>query len=126
MADPSVALHDALYEALTAVLPCPVYDAVPQGAAFPYVTLDHEEVTNSDFLNRRMDLRFFYLTVWSRHQGQREVKEIMAQIDALNEQPLTLSTGHCVSVRVERKRTQRDADGRTYMGQVTLRIITTR
>lgn len=126
MSDPSWALQQALCSALADALPCPVYDAVPQGAAYPYVTLEREVVANEDLLNRRLDRRFFYLSVWSQHQGQKEVKEIMAAIDAaLHEKPLPLETGRAVSVRVERKDTTRDADGTTYMGRVTLRILTT-
>lgn len=126
MAEPSWALQQALFAAIgTAVSPHSVYDAVPQDAAYPYVTLDSEAVDNADFLSSRMDRRFVYLNVWSAYKGQKEVKEIMAQIDAaLHEQPLSLSTGSVVSVRVERKDTIRDVDGETFTGRITLRILT--
>lgn len=125
MTDPSWSLQQALYQALSAALPCPVYDAVPQGAAFPYVTLDREVRRSADYLSSRMDERFVYLNVWSDYPGQKEVKEIIAAIDAaLHRQPLTLATGRVVTCIVRDTDTSRDADGVTYMGRVTLQILT--
>lgn len=125
MPDPSEALQIALYERLNADLTVPVYDAVPMNAGFPYVTLDYEVVDNNDPLASRRDRRFFYLSVWSNYSGQMEVKKIMAEIDAsLHEKLLPLETGRVASVRVARKQSNREPDGRTYQGSVTLRIIT--
>lgn len=133
MADPSFAVQKALYTALNGNITIngspgrnvPVYDAVPQNAAYPYVTFDSEITNDADFLNSRMDERFFYLTVWSTYRGQKEVKEIMAEIDRLlHRQRLTLDTGTMVHCTVRRKRSTRDADAVTFMGQITLRIIT--
>lgn len=125
MSDPSVALQAAIYQRLASQLSCPVYDAVPEGAALPYVTLDYEVSDNRDYLRQRKDQRWAYLAVWSDYQGQKEVKEIMAAIDAaLHGYRPTLTTGRVADIRVDRKRTNREPDGRTYQGQVTLRIIT--
>lgn len=91
----------------------------------PYVSIDSEVSVNSDILNKRRDTRLFYLSVWSDFKGQEEVKGIMAQIDAaLHQRPLPLATGRVISIRVERKQAQRDTDGETYQGSVTLRILT--
>lgn len=133
MADPSFAVQKAIYTALNGNITIngspgqnvPVYDHVPQSAVYPYVTLDSEFVNDVDFLASRMDERFFYLSVWSTYRGQKEVKEIMAEIDRLlHGQKLTLDTGTMVHCRVRRKRSSRDADAVTFMGQVTLRILT--
>lgn len=126
MSEPTLALQAALLAQLQSTLSCSVYDAVPQASTYPYVTIDFMSVDNEDYLaGFRVERRFVYLSVWSRSYGQSEVMSIMAQIDALNEQPLTLSTGQMASLRVERKRTVREPDNLTFMGQVTLRIITT-
>lgn len=126
MSDPALPLQAALLAALNDVLSCPVYDAVPQGADYPYVTMDYSVSTNDDLLGGyRKDVRYYYLSVWSRAYGSEEVYSIMASIDALNETPLTLSSGDMVSLRVERKRTSREPDNLTFMGQLTLRVITT-
>ena len=126
MSDPALPLQSALLAALNTALTCSVYDAVPQGAAYPYVTIDYSVSVNSDLLGGyRKDTRFYYLSIWSRAYGSEEVYSIMASIDALSETPLTLTSGDMVSLRVERKRTSREPDNLTFMGQVTLRIIST-
>lgn len=125
MPDPSIDLHIALLARLKAVLACDVWDAVPQGSPYPYVTIDSSIAAPVGFLTLPADTRFVYLGVWSRVMGQAEVIRIMADIrDGLHEQPLLMGTGEVVSVRVERTRTVRESDNLTYMGQVTLRIIT--
>lgn len=125
MADPSFALQVALFDRLELEVSCPIYDSVPMNADFPYVSLDYEISTNKDPLASRRDIRFFYLSVWSDFRGQEEVKRLMAEIDAAtHERPLPLTTGRVVSIRVERKQTNREPDGVTFMGSVTLRIIT--
>lgn len=125
MADPSFALQVALFDRLEAEVSCPIYDSVPMDTPFPYCTLDYEISTNNDPLASRRDIRFFYLSIWSDFRGQEEVKRLMAEIDAaVHERPLPLTTGRVVSIRVERKQTNREPDGVTFMGSVTLRIIT--
>lgn len=125
MSDPALAVQTAIYAALDAALSVPVYDSAPQDAAFPYVTFDFQDVANRDMLNQRMDNRTFYFAVWSDYRGQKEVLEVMAAIDAaLHEKRLTLSTGRLVQMRVLSKRTNREPDGLTYMGQLRLQVLT--
>lgn len=126
MSDPGLALQKALFDKLSASLTVPVFDAVPMGTPYPYVTLDYEVSDNATPISgRKRENRLFYLSVWSDYRGQAEVKRINAAIaEALDEQPLALSTGTAVSVRVLRTSTNREPDGVTYMGSVTLRIIT--
>lgn len=124
MSDPTVALHKALISALDTACTCDVWDGVPQGSDYPYVVLEYHLSDNIDFLgNERMDERYVYLAIWSR-VSQAQVMGFIAEIETINEQPLTLESGTCVSVRVDRKRTFRDPDGLTYRGQVVLRIYT--
>lgn len=125
MADPGLALHKALYAALNTACSCQVYDGVPQGAAFPYAVMEYSTSENDDFLSSRMDYRVYFVTVHSELNGQREVLSIMAEMDTLNNQPLTLDTGAVASLRVDSKRTYRDADALTFKGLVVLRVITT-
>lgn len=125
MSDPSFALQTAIYTALSAALSCDVYDHVPQGAAYPYVTIDYEDVNDADFLTGRKDNRILYFSVWSQYAGQKEVKQIMATIDAtLHNQRLALSTGRIAKMRVLSKRTNREPDGLTFMGQVRVNVLT--
>jgi len=124
MADPIKATHKAVLAALQSACSCSVYDAVPQEAAYPYVVMDTEISSNEDFLNQRMDRRFIYLSIWSRSHGSAEIRDIIGEIQTVNENPLTLDNGQLVSLRVERVQTNREPDNLTFMGQVTLRILT--
>jgi hypothetical protein len=126
MPSTSIALQAALYERLSAEVSVPIYDAVPMDTPLPYVTIDSEKTSNSSVISgSQRATRFLYFSVWSDYRGQAEVKRINAEIaDALNERPLLLASGHAVSVRVTDTSTSRDADGITYMGAITARIIT--
>jgi hypothetical protein len=126
MSDPGLALQKALFDKLSASLTVPVFDAVPAKTPYPYVTLDYEVADNTTPVSgKKRENRLFYLSVWSSYKGQAEVKRINGEIaDAVDEVPLPLSTGTAVSVRVIRTETTREPDGVTYMGSVTLRIIT--
>lgn len=126
MSDPIFALQGALYTKLTAALTgiAGVYDFVPSGTEYPYVTFDYQDATNADFINSRKDTVFVYLAIWSDYRGQKEVLNIMDAIDkALHNQKLPLSTGRAANVSVLSKRTNREPDGLTYMGQVRIKVI---
>ena len=125
MAEPTKALHKALLAELNTLCTCSVYDGVPQDAAYPYVVLDSAVSDNEDLTNYRVDRRFYYLSVWSRSPGQAEVMGIMEDIDAIHNTQFSLDTGQMCSIRVDRKQTSREPDNLTFMGQVTLRILTT-
>lgn len=127
MADPSVALQVALVARLEAEVSCPIYDGAPLDTPMPYLSIDREISTNiSPIAGRKRQMRLIYLTVWSDAHGQAEVKRIIAEVTAaLDERRLPLEEGRAVSVRVERADAQRDADGVTYMGAITVRVITT-
>ncbi|MCP1419898.1 hypothetical protein J3D47_004141 [Pseudomonas laurylsulfativorans] len=127
MADPSVALQEALFTRLEAEVSCPVYDGAPMDSPMPYVSFDREISTNSSpIAGRKREHRLIYLSVWSDAHGQAEVKRIIGEIvAALDERKLPLAVGRAVSVRVEQADAQRDADGVTYQGSITVRVITT-
>ena len=127
MADPSVALQAAMFARLEAEVSCPVFDGAPMDSPMPYISFDREISTNtSPSAGRKREQRLIYLSVWSNALGQAEVKRINGErIAALNERPLPLEVGRTVSVRVEQTDAQRDADGVTYQGSITVRVITT-
>jgi hypothetical protein len=127
MADPSVALQEAIFARLTSEISCPIHDGAPMNAPMPYVSIDREVSTNARPISgRRRETRLIYMTVWSDAIGQAEVKRINGEIiAALDERRLPLATGRAVSVRVEQADAQRDADGITYQGSITVRVITT-
>lgn len=127
MADPSLALQEAIFARLQAEVSCPIYDGAPLNADMPYVSIDREvSVNSSPISGRKRETRLLYLSVWSDAQGQAEVKRINGEvIAALDERRLPLEVGRVVSIRVEQSDAQRDADGVTYQGSITVRVITT-
>lgn len=126
MADPSLAVQAALYQRLSAEVSCPTFDSVPMDSELPYAVIDYEAMTNiSPLSGRDRASRFLYISVYSNYRGQREVKQIMSEVyAALNRRPLTLSNGRAFGVTVERMSTNREPDGITYQGSVTVRIFT--
>ncbi len=127
MADPSLALQEAIFTRLQTEVSCPIYDGAPLNADMPYVSIDREVSVNSTPISgRKRETRLLYLSVWSDAVGQAEVKRINGEvIAALDERRLPLEVGRAVSVRVEQADAQRDADGITYQGSITVRVITT-
>ncbi|MGV2834801.1 hypothetical protein PS631_00249 [Pseudomonas fluorescens] len=127
MTDPSLALQEAIFARLNAEVSCPIYDGAPLNADMPYVSIDREISANSSPISgRKRETRMVYLSVWSDAVGQAEVKRINGEvIAALDERRLPLTVGRAVSVRVEQSDAQRDADGVTYQGSITVRVITT-
>ena len=127
MADPSLALQEAIFARLQAEVSCPIYDGAPLDADMPYVSIDREvSVNSSPISGRKRETRLLYLSVWSDTVGQAEVKRINGEvIAALDERRLPLEVGRAVSVRIEQADAQRDADGITYQGSITVRVITT-
>lgn len=112
----------ALYAALSAALDVPVYDA-PEGADYPYVTIDAIEVQPVDYLVERMDRYLVYLTIWSNYAGKKEVAGIASTIyDTLHRQRLTLTAGSLVDMQVSSRRINRDVDELTYSGSLTVEL----
>ena len=124
MTDPIKALHKGLLASLQSACSCDVWDAVPQETTYPYVVIETEITSNEDFLVERFDRRFIYLSIWSRAHGSAEIRDIVAEIQTLNETNITLDSGELSSLRVERVNVIREPDNLTFMGQVTLRILT--
>lgn len=118
------ALQEAIFGALDGTISCPVYDFVPQNSSFPYVTIAFHDLTVDDFLNARKDEDIIYFSVWSDYRGQKEILDIMDEMEGLlHEKRLPLSTGRTALMRILTKRTNREPDGVTYMGQLRLRVL---
>ncbi len=125
MSDPAFALQTAVYSELDSNMSTPIYDSVPQDASYPYVTIDYQDSSDADYLgDQRKESKIMYFAVWSNYRGQKEVLQIMGEIDALlHNKRLSLSTGRVAQMRVLSKRTNREPDGVTYMGQLRLLVL---
>lgn len=122
----ALSLQTALYQRLTAECSVPIYDAVPDDTPYPYITIDSEFWKDWTLVSgERFDNRLLYLSIWSDYKGQAEVKRLIEEIRAAVQAPLMLATGQAPLLRFISGRSNRDADGVTYMGSVTLEIVTT-
>ena len=92
-----------------------VYDDVPRGAAFPYISL--AAFTARDWATGTEPGTEITFTVhaWSRgagHKGPHLLAEAVR--NALHDQALTLADHHLVNLRHESSETRRERDGDTY------------
>jgi hypothetical protein len=102
-----------------------IYNDVPRGAALPYVTLGESTVrdwsTGSDDGHEHL----LTISVWSRVNGEREVHQILAAVEAaLDEAALTVAGTRLINLRHEFSEIRRDADGETSRGLMRFRAVT--
>lgn len=128
--DPSRDLQKAIVAALKAdsdvtnLVGQRVYDAVPSGATFPYITIGGDEVTQDDAECLEGYEVFSQVDVWSRAVGQPEMKQIAGAVRyALHDAVLTLDDYALVSLQHEITRYLADPDGSTHHAAVSLRAL---
>jgi hypothetical protein len=129
MADPSLALQDALVATLRAGSPpeldARVYDSAPPDASFPYVTVGDDQVTadHAECLEGSVEIAT-NVHVWSRGVGKVEAKQIAGWIVAtLNYAPLTLVGYRLVLIEHDGTHHLGDPDGLTSHSVVTFRAL---
>ena len=129
-ADSSWELQQAIYTALTGdptlmALITGVHDHVPQGAAFPYVTIGESTARDWGAAGVSGIEATLTLHVWSRTRGHKELKQIMAEVHRiLHDADLTVTGHHLVYLRFVFARTTRDSDGATHHGLSRFRALT--
>ena len=92
-----------------------IYDDVPRGAAFPYVSL--AAFTARDWTTGTEPGTEITFTVhaWSRGAGHKQPHLIADAVrTALHDQPLTLADHRLVNLRHDASETRRERDGDTY------------
>ncbi|MFA5951340.1 MAG: DUF3168 domain-containing protein [Hyphomicrobium sp.] len=119
------AVHAALTanSALTSLLGGPrIYDQVPRGAEFPYVSYGPSTARDWSTGTEEGSEHIFALHVWTRSGGDRTTLLIMAALkDALDEAVLMLSEYRLINLRAESEESKRESDGKTYRGIVRFR-----
>ncbi len=102
-----------------------VWDHVPRGAPFPYVTIGATTDRDWSTGTEHGDEHILTLHVWSKGAGRKEAESIADQLRlVLHDQPLTLDGYRLVNIRHEFSDTRRDADNELYHGVVRLRAVT--
>lgn len=132
MAAPAWELQKAVYGALianaglvAALGGARIYDEVPRGAAFPYVTFG--PISTRDWSTGTDEGVEHTLTLraWSKGSGAREVHLVLDAVRAaLHEAALTISGQRLVSLRHEASEAARERDGETWQGTARFRAVT--
>lgn len=132
MSDPSLDLQKAIINALKADNavkalvgnPARVYDKIPGGATFPYVSYGSDQVLSDDADCLTAYEVFVQLDVWSRANGQPEMKRIAGAIRAvLHDAELELDEHALVLLEHQQTRYLDDPDGITSHAAITLRAL---
>jgi hypothetical protein len=129
MSDPLLGLQGAVVSRLkadvatTALVAQRVFDAVPAGAVFPYITLGGGQQNGDDIDCADISETFFQIHGWSRSVGWPEAKNIARAIRDALKAPLAI-TGFDIQIQ-EYQQTQLldDPDGLTRHAMVEFRFI---
>lgn len=101
-----------------------VYDDVPQGALFPYVTIGDDTLIEWDQDACLGAEATITLHVWSRERGRKQAKTIQGALyDALHRYALPVDGSHTVDCLWEMSESFLDPDGHTRHGVSRFRII---
>lgn len=127
--DPHLPIQKAIYDALTGDatlmnLISGVYDFVPQGTAFPYVTIGED--TLSDWGSHTFDGADSTVTLhsWAQGASRKAVKEVMAEIyRILHKGTISVTGFSVVLIRFEFSEASLDPDGQTYHGIQRFRLL---
>lgn len=112
---------DAAFQALVAAR---IYDDVPRGAIFPYVTLGQSQVKDWSTGTETGEEHILTVHIWSRYGGRREAFEIAAAVRRiLHDQSVPVPGYNLINLRQELLETRRDPDGETYHGIIRLRAV---
>ena len=109
-------LRTALYNKLTGSAPLMslitgVFDEVPDGQPYPYVTINSITETADDAHDHQGLWCTVQINVWTRAPGFKQAAEIFAAVDAvLDRQPLAVAGYTDVSIRCDQHMELRDPD----------------
>jgi hypothetical protein len=101
-----------------------VYDRVPDGSSFPYVTIGEADCRDWSSVTANGIESELTLFVYSRGGGRKQALEIMERIYALLHEGSFSMTGHSlIQSRFERSDVRLLNDGHTYRGSMGLRLF---
>lgn len=102
-----------------------IYDEVPRGAAFPYVTFGPSTTRDWSTGTETGAEHLITLRAWSKAGGEKEVHLLLDALRAaLHETSLAITDHRLVSMRHETSDALRGADGETYQGIARFRAVT--
>ncbi|HYD66170.1 DUF3168 domain-containing protein [Azospirillum sp.] len=99
---------------LTALIADRVYDAVPDEAVFPYISVGPDQIVSDDAECLTAFEVFLQLDAWSRTEGRVEVKRVAEAVRlALHGFDLSLTDNALLSIEHRQTRILPDPDGQT-------------
>jgi hypothetical protein len=127
MTSASWALQQAVFAALIAsdavraIADDRIYDAVPRGAAFPYIVVgDASETAADEGSEHRLEIR-----IWSRGGGTREIKLAASAVRETLDGAALVLTGHAlIDLRFTTADFARERDGETTRAVLRFRAVT--
>ena len=109
---------------LAAIIGDRVYDDVPEGAQFPYVSFGPHDVNEDDAGCIVAGEHSLQLDVWSREVGSVQAKQIVSKIKSiLHDNDGEMTVNALASVRVTNRRVFRDPDGNTTHGVLNITAL---
>lgn len=129
MSQHSLAIQSAIYNTLRLDsvingMVSGVYDDVPEGSSFPYITIGDDTAINAG--SKSLDGIEYTLTlhVWSQYRGRKEVKEIMQRMyELLHDSDINVENANLVNIRQEFETSLVDSDGITRHGVMRFRAV---
>lgn len=122
-------VQTVVYQALSASaeltrLVTGVYDAVPQGQSFPYVSIGEDSHNEWDTVTTNGSDATITIHSWSRERGRMEIKQIQGAIySALHNATVTHNGYRIESVQWLGSESFMDQDGLTRHGVSTFRVM---
>jgi len=102
-----------------------VFDAVPRGAAFPYIVVGDGSETDGATATEPGSEHVLAVHVWSRAGGHKQSKLAAAAVrEALDGASLALDGHTLVDLRFRSADYNRDSDGETYRAVLRFRAVT--
>lgn len=118
-------LQQAVYDTLTAAsLSAPIYDDVPQGAAFPYVTIGEDTLADWSTDDNEGVRAAVTVHVWDRERGRKSVKALQNEVQrALSRATMSAAGYNFVTTDLADSESFLDADGKTRHGVQTFNVL---
>ena len=99
-----------------------VYDDVPRGVGYPYVTFGQSTLSDWSTMTDTGSEHVVSLHVWSQSAGRKETLAVMQALRAaLHDKALTVAGHQLINLRHEFSEARRDVDGESFRGLVRLR-----
>lgn len=101
-----------------------VFDHVPQGTSYPFITIGEALIRDWSNAEKQGTEQAVTLRIWSRESGRKQAAAIMERIvTLLNGTSLTVTGQTLMSLRFVSSNITLQDDGFTYRGSLTFRAL---